>query len=82
MPSSTCIGGGTDSVRVGLMWYHAPATDFDGDVRAGPDGTQKCDIGAQEEQITVDVTPRQKKSVTTYELTQNFPNPFNPRRSR
>jgi hypothetical protein len=75
--ASPCIGRGIDSIQVDGIWYHAPAYDFDGHARHRPSGPQNCDIGAQEEQTTVDVTT-QESSPTSYELSQNFPNPFNP----
>jgi hypothetical protein len=74
---SPCIGLGIDSVLIAGAWYRAPGQDFDGHLRARPICPQKCDIGAQEEQITVDVNPGMAM-VTAYELEQNFPNPFNP----
>ena len=74
---SPCIGGGIDSLQISGTWYRAPGFDFDGDPRARPLGPQSCDMGAQEEQTTVDVAT-QELAPTSYELSQNFPNPFNP----
>jgi predicted outer membrane repeat protein len=75
--ASPCIGRGIDSIQVDGIWYHAPAYDFDGDARHRPPGPQSVDIGAQEEQITVDVAIRELPP-PSYVLEQNYPNPFNP----
>ncbi|MBP1655804.1 MAG: hypothetical protein H6Q31_405 [Bacteroidetes bacterium] len=75
--SSPCIGRGIDSVQIGGIWYHAPAWDYDGHPRHRPLGPQSIDMGAQEEQTTVDVAARESAPVS-YVLEQNYPNPFNP----
>jgi hypothetical protein len=75
---SPCIGRGVDSMQLGGVWYHAPAFDYDGNPRHMPIGSQQCDIGAQEEQITVDVKDGHATMPKSFALEQNYPNPFNP----
>jgi hypothetical protein len=74
---SPCIGGGIDSVQFGGVWYHSPSSDYNGDARPAPGHVQGPDIGAQEEQITVDVA-EPSGVPSSYILNQNYPNPFNP----
>jgi len=74
---SPCIGRGMDSIWIGGVWYHAPAYDFDGDPRPRPVGPQGSDMGAQEEQPTLDVA-ESHGIPSTFALEQNYPNPFNP----
>jgi hypothetical protein len=76
--TSPCVGGGKDSISVGGIWYHAPASDYDGNPRHRPVGPQNSDIGAQEEQVTTDVLERQPAVPSRFALEQNYPNPFNP----
>jgi hypothetical protein len=76
---SPCIGRGKDSISVAGIWYHAPTTDYDGHPRHRPDGEQPSDIGAQEEQVIVDVADGQPSVPTRFALEQNYPNPFNPK---
>jgi len=76
-PASPCIGRGIDSLQIGGVWYRAPAWDFAGRPRHRPLGPQAPDMGAQEEQTTVDVEERAALPVA-YGLSQNYPNPFNP----
>jgi predicted outer membrane repeat protein len=76
-PASPCIGRGIDSLQIGGVWYRAPAWDYDGHQRHRPTGAQSPDIGAQEEQVTVDVASRVSVPLS-YMLIQNYPNPFNP----
>jgi predicted GH43/DUF377 family glycosyl hydrolase len=75
--ASPCIGRGIDSLQIGGVWYRAPAWDFAGRPRHRPLGPQSIDMGAQEEQITVDVESQELAPVS-FMLDQNFPNPFNP----
>jgi hypothetical protein len=74
---SPCIGRGIDSTQFAGVWYHAPEYDFDGDRRPAPGYERGPDMGAQEEQVTVDVSEPMAVP-STYELRQNYPNPFNP----
>jgi hypothetical protein len=76
-PASPCIGRGIDSMQIGGVWYRAPAYDYDGHARHRPLGPQSPDMGAQEEQVTVDVATHEV-APTWFVLEQNFPNPFNP----
>ena len=76
-PASPCIGRGADSLQIGGIWYRAPAWDYDGHPRHRPLGPQGPDMGAQEEQVTVDVT-LQESVPLSHMLGQNYPNPFNP----
>jgi hypothetical protein len=76
-PGSHCIGGGIDSVQFGGLWYRSPSSDYNGDPRPAPGHAQGPDIGAQEEQITVDVA-EPSGVPSSYILHQNYPNPFNP----
>jgi predicted GH43/DUF377 family glycosyl hydrolase len=75
---SPCIGTGIDSIQVGEFGCLAPRCDIDGHPRPMPVGPQPVDIGAQEEQITVDVREAVSAQPTSYGLEQNYPNPFNP----
>lgn len=76
--TSPCIGGGIDSTQLGGGWCYAPPFDFNGDPRHRPVGPQQCDIGAQEEQLTVDVRVGHEELPIEFALGQNYPNPFNP----
>jgi hypothetical protein len=77
-PTSYCIGRGIDSIQIGDTWYCMPPVDFDGHPRHRPPGSQQCDIGAQEEQITIDVPVGGAGLPAQFALEQNYPNPFNP----
>jgi parallel beta-helix repeat protein len=76
-PVSPCIGRGIDSLDIGGVWYYAPTCDCDGHGRPSPGQGQGPDMGAQEEQVTLDVEET-TGIPTSYMLGQNYPNPFNP----
>jgi parallel beta-helix repeat protein len=78
--SSWCIGAGIDSMRIGSIVIHAPATCFGGVRRPYPPGSSP-DIGACESPLA---TPTTTVAISpgllplTFWLDQNYPNPFNP----
>ena len=77
--SSSCIEAGIDSIEIGSTWYYTPSTDFDGNQRPNPSGSDP-DIGAFEnvpgnQPTSIDETLNQLRQ--SFTLTQNYPNPFN-----
>jgi hypothetical protein len=47
-PDSHCFAAGEDSIQVGITWYYAPRSGFNGNPRPSPAGT-KPDLGAIED---------------------------------
>jgi hypothetical protein len=82
MDSSSCISYGADSIEVSGKWYYAPYYDIEGNPRPNPPGTAP-DIGACENHMghKYEPLPTDIKglifSPTEFQLSENYPNPFN-----
>jgi hypothetical protein len=77
---SPCIGSGIDCIIIDEEWHCCPTSDFEGNPRPNPTGTNP-DIGAYENLLDVPViiennTENQPQKFTLF---QNYPNPFNPK---
>jgi hypothetical protein len=78
--SSPCVGNGTESITLNNAMYKAPVFDFYGNARPDP-VDEFVDMGAIESSHQRD--PAGLSSDTDilpnrYELSKNYPNPFNP----
>lgn len=75
---SPCIGAGTDSVKIGNVWYGITTCDIEGNPRCNL--AQICDIGAYENPLTSPLLGINQEipNPTEFILFQNYPNPFNP----
>ncbi len=76
--TSHCLNTGCDSVQILLSWYHAPEYDFAGNPRPSPLGTPP-DRGAWEYSVLNSVQPLAGAVLPRrLELSDNYPDPFNP----
>jgi len=79
--SSSCIGAGTLSYTFGSTIINCPSTCFLGNPRPSPAGTLP-DMGACESALPSPVVslanPLSEVTPKSYELKQNYSNPFNP----
>ncbi|MFA6455418.1 MAG: right-handed parallel beta-helix repeat-containing protein [Bacteroidota bacterium] len=75
--SSPCIGAGVTSALVFGATLNAPLFDYLNTPRPRAAGT-KPDIGAVESDLSTDVEELSENIPTSFGLSQNFPNPFNP----
>jgi parallel beta-helix repeat protein len=78
--ASPSIGGGIDSLESGGIWYIAPPTDYEGNIRPNPQGSMP-DMGIYESDLDIPVSIAGELSETlptVYALGRNYPNPFNP----
>ncbi|MBL7066980.1 MAG: VCBS repeat-containing protein [Candidatus Marinimicrobia bacterium] len=63
--ASPCIGAGTNTIQIDGIWYYAPDTDFDGNPRPNPAGSNP-DMGTYENNraAPVGVSPEPPQNLT------------------